>query len=167
VAEAEELTDNTHHNQLVQLAAEDHVTLTQAQAVAVAQVEQVDMHSVHTITTTGIFVQDIHHTLQLEMKEHQLADKVSLQIALPIKVAAVAMEVQDCTDLAEEAVAEATMVQETVQTVVETAEMLQTITVSQTMEHKVLTEQAAEAAEQIMVDHQDVVVMEHALLHIG
>jgi DNA-binding transcriptional regulator PaaX len=166
-AAAEQVTDNTHHNQLVQLAAEDHVNHTQALAVAEEQEEQVDMHSAHTITTTGIFVQDIHHTLQLEMKEHQLADKVSLQIALPIKVAAVAMEVQDCTDLAEAAVAEATMVQETVQTVEETAETLQIIMAKEATEHKVLMEQAAEAAEQIMVEHQDVVVMEHALLHIG
>jgi ketosteroid isomerase-like protein len=77
------------------------------------------------------------------------------------------MEAQDFTALAEAEVAEATMDQETVQTVVETAETLQIIMVSQTTEHKVLMEQAAEAAEQIMVEYQDVVVMEHALLHIG
>jgi hypothetical protein len=101
------------------------------------------------------------------MKEHQLADKVSLQTALPIKVAAVEMEVQDFTALAVAEVAQATMAQETVQTVEETAETLQTITVSQTTVQTVLMEQAAEAAEQIMVDNQDVVAMEHALLHIG
>jgi hypothetical protein len=162
-----EVTVSIHHNQLVQLVAEDPVNLTQAQVVAVAQVEQVDMHSAHTITTTGIFVQDIHHTLQLETKEYQLADKVRVQIALQIKVAAVEMEAQDFTDLAEAAVAEATMVQETVQTVEETAETLQVIMAKETTEHKVLMEQVAEAAEQITVDHQDVVVMEHALLHIG
>jgi hypothetical protein len=162
-----QVTVSMHHNQLVQLVAGDHANLTQVQAVAVAQVEQVDMHFVHTTTTTGIFVQDILHILQLEMKEHQLADKVKVRTALQIKVAAVEMEVQDFTALAVAEVAEATMAQETVQTVEETAETLQTIMDKVPMEHRVLMEQAAEAAEQIMVDNQDVVVMEHALLHIG
>ena len=166
VAEAQD-TDNMHHNLLVQQAEEDHVTLTQAQVVAEEQVEQVDMHSVHITTITGIFVQDIQHTHQLEMKEHQLADKVSLQIAHQIKVAAAETEVQDFTASAEAAEAEDIMVQETEQTVAETVAMLLTTMDKATMAHKALMEQAAEAAEQIPVASQVVVVMEYALSHIG
>jgi hypothetical protein len=163
VAVAEEqVMDNMHHNQLVQLVAGDHVTLTQAQEAAVAQVEQGDMHSVHITITTGIFVQDILHILQLEMKEHQLADKDNLQIALQIKVAAVATEVQDFTALEEAVVAQAIMAQETVQTVEALEEMQQVTTELDVTECKELTAQAVAVVEQTMVAHQGVVVMEHA-----
>jgi hypothetical protein len=167
VVVAVELMDNTHHNQLVQLVAEVHVVLTQEQAVAVAQVAQVDMHSAHTIITTGIFVQDTLHTLQLEMKVHQLVDKGSQQTALPIKVAAVAMEVQDFTASAEAEVAQAIMAQEMELTVEEMAVTLQTMAELDVTELRELTAQAVAVVEQTMAVHQDVVEMEHALLHIG
>jgi hypothetical protein len=101
------------------------------------------------------------------MKAYQLADKGSQQTALPIKVAAVAMEVQDFTASAEAAEAEATMAQEMELMVVETVETLQTMVELDVTEHKELTAQAVAVVEQTMAVHQDVVVMEHALLHIG
>jgi hypothetical protein len=157
-----QVTVSIHHNQLVQLVAGDHVTLTQAQAVAEEQAEQVDMHSVHIIIITGTFVQDIQHTHQLEMKVHQLVDKVNVQIAHQIKAAAVVTEDQVYTVLAVAVAVADITVQETVQMVEETAETQLTMAVLEAMEHKDLTELVAVAAEQIMVEHLDVVVMEHA-----
>jgi hypothetical protein len=121
VEAVELVTDNIRHNQLVQLVAEDHVTLTQEQAVAEAQAEQADMHTAHTITTTGTFVQDTLHTLQLEMKEHQQVDKDNLQIAHHHKDVVVAMEVQVSMALAVAEAAQVIMDQELLETVGELA----------------------------------------------
>jgi hypothetical protein len=115
------VTDNILHNQLVQLVAEDHVTLTQVQAVAEAQAEQADMQIAHLITITGTFVQDTLHTLQLEMKEYQQVDKDNVQIAHHHKDVVVAMEVQVFMALAVAEVAEVIMDQELLETVEELA----------------------------------------------
>jgi hypothetical protein len=167
VAVAEVLVMETmHHNQLVLLVAVEEDLLIQLAVVAVEHQKQDCKQNVNIKIVVGILDQDIQLTPLQVMKVHHLEVKDNVAKHLQAKHVLVEEVVMVSMDLAEAAEDQDITLVVLDQMVVELADQATEILMEQ-MVLKELMDQVAVAEAAIMVQHQDVVEMALASLHIG